>query len=145
MHTEAHALHHRVAALRVRRPAHHHRQLRGPRPRGAPAEAGQDHTCTEARGYGDLLPRDLLRRGKSQDPRPRLCPPPRLLPAQHLEHHGLLRRGDRVRVKRLLISKVSCFVHFRFSSLYSRFLSKSSISNLHTFHMFLEKEDLLKL
>lgn len=106
MHTEAHALHHRVAALRVRRPAHHHRQLRGPRPRGASAERRQDHTRTEARGHGDVLPRDLLRRGEPQDPRSRLRPPPRLLPAQHLEHHGLLRRGDRVRVEPLFVNKV---------------------------------------
>lgn len=135
MHTEAHALHHRVAALRVRRPAHHHRQLRGPRPRRTPAEGGQDHTRTEARGHGAILPRDLLRRGEPQDPRPWLCPPPRLLPAQHLEHHGLLRRGDRVRVERLFVSKVSPFVHFRFSSFYPRFLFGSSISDLQTFHV----------
>ena len=85
-----------MAALRVRRPAHHHRQLRSPRPRGAPAEAGQNHTGAEARGHGNLLPRDLLRRGEPQDPRPWLRPPPWLLSAQHLEHHGFLRRGDRV-------------------------------------------------
>lgn len=118
MHTEAHTLHYRMVALRVRRPAHHHRQLRGPRPRRASAKGRQDHTRTEARGHGALLPRDLLRRGESQDPRPRLRPPPRLLPAQHLEHYGLLRRGDRVRVKRLLVSNVSLFVRCHFSSFY---------------------------
>jgi len=93
-----------VAALRVCRPAHHHRQLRGPRPRGAPAEAGQDRTRTVARVLGDVLPRDLLRRGEPQNYCPRLRPPPRLIPAQHLEHHGLLRRGDRVRIECLLLS-----------------------------------------
>lgn len=93
-----------MAALRVQRPAHHHRQLRGPRPRGALAEAGQDRTRTEARGYGNVLSRDLLRRGEPQNYCPWLRPPPRLISAQHLEHHGLLRRGDRVRVECLFLS-----------------------------------------
>ncbi|XP_066587016.1 voltage-dependent calcium channel type A subunit alpha-1 isoform X8 [Prorops nasuta] len=90
-----------MATVRIRRPTHYHRKLRGPCTGGASAETRQNDPCEKARSYGDLFPCDLLRRGESQDTRPRLRSPSRLLFEKRLEYHGLCRRGhwvdDRVR------------------------------------------------
>ena len=63
---------------------------------GAPPQRGQDSPRRPARGHGVILPRHLLRGVLPQDPRPRVRPPPRLLPQERLEHYGLRRRSHRV-------------------------------------------------